>query len=74
MTADTKSQLDEQLHIIASEIEGFLLSGKVTAVAAIIVTNDGTVHTRLRYIPGGKLPLLAGTVLLQRDITDTIHS
>lgn len=68
-----KEQLDKELHVIASEIEGFLLSGKVKAVGAIIVTEDGQIHTRVRYIPGGRIPLLAGSTLLQQDIARQIQ-
>lgn len=68
-----KEQLDKDLHIIASEIEGLMLSGKVRGIAAIVVTDDGLTHTRVRFIPNGRMPLLAGTVLLQSDIVDMIR-
>lgn len=68
-----KKQLDQDdLHIIASEIEGLMLSGKVRAVAAVVYTDDGMYHTRLRYIDDGRMQLLAGVTLLQRDVLDTI--
>lgn len=68
----TKQDFDKELETIASEIEGFLLSGKTVSIAAIICTNDGDLHTRMRYIEGGKIPLMAGVSLLHRDVIDSI--
>lgn len=68
-----KEQLDKDLHTIASEIEGFLLSGKATAVGAVIVTDDGQAHIRFRYIPGGRLILLAGLNLMNADLIKLIQ-
>jgi hypothetical protein len=73
MTAENKAELDRQLHEIASEIEGFLLSGDVLAVAAVIVKGDGSLTTRLRYLPGGKLPMLAGMTLVQAQAVKIIE-
>lgn len=66
------SDFDIELEKIASEIEGFLLSGKTVSIAAIICTDDGDLHTRMRYIEGGKIPLLAGVSLLQRDVIESV--
>ena len=68
-----KDELDKDLHNIASEIEGFLLSGKVRAVAAIICTEDGFAHTRVRYLENGRMPLLAGITLMQHDVVTDIQ-
>lgn len=67
-----RQDFDRQLEAIASEIEGFLLSGKAVSIAAVICTSDGDLHTRMRYIEGGKIPLIAGVTLLQRDVIDTV--
>lgn len=67
-------ELDKELEEIAAEIEGFLLSKNVRAVAAIIVTEDGTAHTRMRYIPGGRMTLLGGVALLQHDLVHMIQN
>lgn len=68
-----KEQLDKELHIIASEIEGFMLSGKVKAVAAVVITEDNFAHSRIRFIEGGRLTLLAGVTLLQSDLINMIQ-
>lgn len=69
-----KEELDKDLHTIASEIEGLMLSGKVRAIAAIVVTDDGMLHTRVRHISNGRIPLLAGVTLMQHDIALLIRS
>ncbi len=69
----SKQKFDHDLEKIAAEIEGFLLSGRTVAIAAIICTVDGDLHTRLRYINGGKIPLIAGVSLLQRDVIETVE-
>lgn len=71
MTA-TATDFDRELEKIVAEIEGFLLSGKTVSVAAVICTSDGDLHTRMRYIEGGKVPLIAGVTLLQRDVIETV--
>lgn len=68
-----KEQLDKELHVIASEIEGLMLSGKVKAIAAIVYTDDGLFHTRIRFIEKGRMPLLAGVTLLQADVLEMIR-
>lgn len=73
MTEFPKDELDKELHNIAGEIEGFLLSGKVRAVAAVICTEDGVAHTRVRYISNGRLPLVAGITLMQHDVIADIQ-
>ncbi len=62
--------LDRNLCAIAMEIEELLTSGRIKAVAAIMVMDDGDVVFRTRYLAGGHFPLLAGTVILQRDLLD----
>ena len=73
MSMFPKEELDKELHHIAGEIEGFLLSGKVRAVAAIICTEDGFAHTRIRYIENGRMPLLAGITLMQHHVVADIE-
>lgn len=74
MGIQNKEQLDKDLHIIASEIEGLMLSGKVKSIAAIVCTDDGLFHTRIRFIENGRMPLLAGVTLLQNDVLQIIQS
>lgn len=69
-----KEQLDRDLHTIAAEIEGLMLSGKVIAVAAIVVTDDGLYHTRVRHLSGGRMALLAGSALMQNNILNMIQN
>lgn len=69
-----KEQLDKDLHIIASEIEGLMLSGKVKAVAAIVITDDSLTHTRLRHLDGSRMSLLAGITLMQHDLALMIRA
>lgn len=69
-----KEQLDKDLHTIASEIEGLMLSGKVVALAAIVVTDDGLYHTRIRHLAGGRMSLLAGSTLMQNNILNMIQN
>lgn len=65
-------ELDKELEKIAAEIEGFLLSNKTKAIGAVIITDDGYIHTRFRFIEGGKIPLVAGVSILQRNILEYI--
>ena len=44
--------------------------GDVRGIALIIANKEGHLQTRIGYMPGSKLPLLAGTVLLQRQMAD----
>lgn len=67
-------EFDKELHDITSEIEGFLLSGKVKAVAAIVVMDDGTSHTRIRFTENGRMYLLAGITLLKADLIEIIQN
>lgn len=67
-----REELDKELFAIASEIEALLLSGGVLGVCAIVVTADGNVSQRLRYIKDGKFPLLAGVTLAHHSLVELI--
>lgn len=64
----SRPELDRNLETIASEIEGFLLSGGVIGVFAVVVMKDGDVISRQCYIQGGKFPLIAGVALAESDL------
>ena len=65
--------LDPDMAAIADEIEGMVISGEVLALAAVVVTRNGEVTLKSRYIPGGSLSLVAGIDLLHRNILDSIR-
>ena len=55
---------------IISEIVG--LEAEVTAISAVMVLKDGTIRTKMAFMEGTKLSLLAGVTLHHNDICRAI--
>lgn len=57
---------------IAGELTERVYLGNLMAVAMVFVDKDGDLSTRIAFQVGAKLPLLAGTTMLQHGMIDEI--
>jgi hypothetical protein len=71
VTAQRIEDLDKDLCAVAYEIETLLTSGRVRGLAAALVLDNGDVVLRMRYIEDGKIPLVAASAILHRDVMET---
>jgi hypothetical protein len=63
-----------ELERIAGELVERVYVNNVQAVALVFVDADGDLSTRIAFQVGTKLPLLAGTVLLQQGMIDEMKT
>lgn len=57
---------------IVGEIAALEYAGKVKAIAIVFLDSDGDLGTLIALSDGTKLPMLAGSVLLQTDLMRTM--
>lgn len=62
---DGKSIVRAELERIAGELTERVYLNNVQAIACVFIDADGDLSTRIAYQRGTKMPLLAGTTLLQ---------
>lgn len=55
---------------VVGEISRMEYEGDILGIACVIVDKDGDLRTLFAYQPNSKLPLVAGTAVLQKNVID----
>lgn len=67
---DGKRIVRAELERIVGELTERLYLDNIQAIACVFIDADGDLSTRIAYQVGTKLPLLAGTTVLQSSMLD----
>ena len=66
----TEQETADAITAMIGDLVAANYDGDVRGIALIIANKEGHLQTRIGFREGSKLPLLAGTVLLQREMAD----